>query len=217
MAILLWIEGTRANSPAFIPGLRKKGYHIETVQTGSQALACLSDVGPDLVVLNALSMRSNGSRICKSLHSQANDLPILVIADQNSHYPEDFCADIILTMPFTIRKLYNRIERILPGEGEQIMRAGPIRLDLERKKVVCQKNESRLTPRLILLLKAFMERPGEVIRREQLFRQIWETDYIGDTRTLDVHISWLRHAIEVDPRNPEYLITVRGVGYRLDV
>lgn len=217
MATILWIEGKRANSPSFIPGLRKKGYEIETVQTGAQAQAKLSDVKPDLVVVDSASMRSNGKRICKSLRNQDGNLPILVIADPEKVYSGDFCANIILSLPFTIRKLNNRIIRILPGEGGQVMRTGPIRLDLERKRVRCNEKESRLTPRLIILLKTLMEHEGEVLERKRLFKDIWETDYIGDTRTLDVHISWLRQAIEADPRNPQYLKTIRGVGYRLDV
>ena len=217
MATILWIEGKRANSPSFIPGLRKKGYDIETVQTGTQALANLSDVKPDLVVVDSASMRSNGKRICKSLRNQDGSLPILVIADPEKVYSGDFDANIVLSLPFTIRKLNNRIIRILPGEGGNVIRVGPIRLDLERKRVRCNDKESRLTPRLIILLKTLMTHEGEVLERKRLFKEIWETDYIGDTRTLDVHMSWLRQAIEADPRNPQYLKTIRGVGYRLDV
>lgn len=217
MALILWIEAKRANSPVFIPGLRKKGYLIETVRTGSQASARLDDFQPDLVVVNAASMRSNGTRICKSLRIKDKDLPILIIADNQTEYSNEVCANIVLTLPFTIRKLNNRITRFLPGEGADLLKVGDIQLDQERKKVYCQDRESRLTPRLVLLLKTFMERPNEVIDRKELFRELWETDYIGDTRTLDVHISWLRQAIEKDPRNPRYLKTIRGVGYRLDV
>jgi DNA-binding response OmpR family regulator len=217
MATILWIEGKRTKSPSFIPGLRNKGYDIETVQTGTQALANLSDVKPDLVVVDSASMRSNGKRICKSLRNQDENLPILVIADAEKVYSGDFDANIVLSLPFTIRKLNNRINRILPGEGGNVIRVGPIRLDLERKRVRCNDKESRLTPRLIILLKTLMTHEGEVLERKRLFKDIWETDYIGDTRTLDVHMSWLRQAIEADPRNPQYLKTIRGVGYRLDV
>ena len=217
MAIILWIEGKRANSPTFIPGLRKKGYEVDTVQSGAQALARLADTPADLVVVDSASMRSNGKRICKSLRDQNKNLPILVIADSSKNYSGEISANIILILPFTIRKLNNRIIRFLPGEGGHVLRAGPIRLDLERKKVRCKKKESRLTPRLILLLRTLIEHPGEVVERKKLFRDIWETDYVGDTRTLDVHISWLRQAIEADPRNPQYLKTIRGIGYRLDV
>jgi DNA-binding response OmpR family regulator len=88
---------------------------------------------------------------------------------------------------------------------------------MEQRRVRCMGKQSKLTPRLVGLLKILMEHRGEVIEREKLFSQVWETEYTVDTRTLDVHISWLREAIEVDPRRPRFLKTIRGVGYRLDV
>jgi len=93
---------------------------------------------------------------------------------------------------------------------------GLIRLDTERRRVRCQGREARLTPRLAQLLQILMEHPGAVVERAQLFRQVWKTEYTEDTRTLDVHISWLREALEEDPRHPQFLKTIRGVGYRLD-
>jgi DNA-binding response OmpR family regulator len=87
---------------------------------------------------------------------------------------------------------------------------------VDGKRVRCQGKEERLTPRLTHLLQTLMEHAGEVIEREKLFSEVWKTEYTGDTRTLDVHISWLRQAIEEDPRNPRFLKTIRGVGYRLD-
>ena len=98
-----------------------------------------------------------------------------------------------------------------------MVEAGPIKLDVERNQVQCEEKEARLTPRLVSLLKILMRHPGEVLEREDLFRKVWNTEYTGDTRTLDVHISWLRRAIEEDPRNPHLLKTIRGVGYRLDI
>ncbi len=98
-----------------------------------------------------------------------------------------------------------------------MLHVGPIRLDLENKQLRCQGRETKLTPRLVLLLKILMKHPGEVLEREHLFKEVWSTDYTEDTRTLDVHISWLRRALEDDPRNPKFLKTVRSVGYRLDV
>ena len=215
-ARILWVEGKRADSPPFVPGLRKKGYMVETAATGEEALAVLPNFDPDLVVINAASMRSSGKRICRSVRGHTNGVPIVLISSQGQPAPEDAPVDVSLALPFTPRKLLNRIKPLLPGEGQQLLHVGPIRLDIERKRVRCQGREASLTPRLIQLLKIFMEHPGEALERERLFRHVWNTEYTGDTRTLDVHISWLRQAIEQDPRRPRFLKTIRGVGYRLD-
>jgi DNA-binding response OmpR family regulator len=216
-AKILWIEGRRIVGPTFVPGLRKKGYEVETVTTGKEALSRIPDVDPDLVVLNAASMRSTGTRICQSLRDATDGVPVLVISDVEQTDPEELCANVVLCLPFTTRKLVNRIRPLLPGDGEQVIKVGPIRLDLERKRVRCHGRQATLTPRLAYLLKILMEHPGEAMERGELFREVWNTEYTGDTRTLDVHVSWLRRAIESDPRKPKYLKTIRGVGYRLDV
>lgn len=216
-AKILWVEGKKAGSPPFIAGLRKKGYVVETVFTGNEALARLSSFEPDMVVIDAASMRTSGKRICRSIHDHNSRIPIVMITDSERPVPADTGADVVLPLPFTMRKLINRIKPLLPGEGQNLLHIGSLRLDLERKRVFCQGREASLTPRLMALLKALMSHPGEALERGWLFRQVWNTEYTGDTRTLDVHISWLRQAIEVDPRHPELLKTIRGVGYRLDV
>jgi DNA-binding response OmpR family regulator len=214
---ILWIEGKRADGPSFVPLLRKKDFLVETVLTGTEAITRLSNFDPDLVVINAASLRTSGKRICNDLRKHVNGIPILLIAKPDQMISEDVCANAVLTLPFTLRKLVNRILPLLPGEGSQSLHIGPLWLDLERKRVHCLGREARLTPRLALLLQALMQRAGEVIDRKQLFREVWNTNYTGDTRTLDVHISWLREAIEEDPRKPRFLKTIRGLGYRLDI
>ena len=215
-AKILWIEGKRADSPSFVPTLRKKDYFVETVQTGNAALERVFDLDPDLVVVNAASLRTSGKRICRSLRERLDNLPIIVIVSPDQAKISDPCANVVLTLPFTVRKLVNRIAPLIPGDGNNMLHVGHIRLDLERKQVRCQGKEARLTPRLSRLLQILMQHPGEVIERERLFSEVWKTEYTVDTRTLDVHISWLRQAIEVDPRKPRFLKTIRRVGYRLD-
>lgn len=216
-AKILWIEGKRAESPSFVPDLQKKGYLFETVSTGKAAVALLPVVEPEVVVVNAASLGTSGKRICQVLRDQMDGMPILLIASPSHPAPKNVCADVVLELPFTWRKLNNRLVRLLPAESEHILHVGYIRLDLERKRVRCLGKEERLTPRLMSLLEILLKHPGEVLEREHIFREVWDTDYIDDTRTLDVHISWLRRAIEVDPRRPRFLKTIRGVGYRLDV
>lgn len=216
-ATILWLEGKRAESPHFVPGLRKKGYQVETVSSGAEALARFSAVAPNLVVLNAASMRTSGKRICRSLRELSNGVPIVIISNAEKADNEAHDANVVLYLPFTTRKLLNRISPFLPVEAEDMLSAGPIQLFLDRKLVSCQGRETKLTPRLSNLLKIFLEHPGEALEREQLFRQVWSTEYTVDTRTLDVHISWLRQALEEDPHKPVLLKTIRGLGYRLDV
>jgi DNA-binding response OmpR family regulator len=215
-ARILWIEGKRANSPSFVPSLRKRDYLVETVETGNAGLELLFEFDPDLVVVHAASIRSNGKRICRNLRQKNEQLPIVLILDEDVKV-EETCANIILHLPFTSRKLLNRVIPLLPADEEQMLHVGPIRLYTEMKKVRCQGREAHLTPRLTKLLKILIDNRGVVLEREDLFREVWSTQYTGDTRTLDVHISWLRDVLEENPRKPKFLKTIRGVGYRLDI
>lgn len=216
-AKILWIEGRQGEGAPFINTLRKKGYTVEIATSGSEALERLTAINPDLAVLNAASFRSSGTRMCSTLRKQSARLPIVFITAAGNPTPAYEMANAVLTLPFTTRKLLNWILPLLPWGTEQTLAAGPIRLDVESRRVECDGKVTRLTPSLTQLLKMLIDRRGEVLQREEVFRQVWETDYTGDTRTLDVHISWLRQAIEANPRQPVYLKTIRGVGYRLDI
>jgi len=216
-ASILVIEGKHADHPAFAPALRKKSFEVELVASGNEALKRLAGKSrPDVVVVNAATLRTSGKRICQALREKVANVPILLILDPD-HDVEKAEVDVILTLPFTAQKLVNRINHLLPTDGKNSIHAGPIRLDMERRTVKCAGKQARLTPRLVRLLKILIDHRGEVIERKTLFSQVWETDYTDDTRTLDVHISWLRRAIEADPDHPKLLKTARGVGYRLDV
>jgi len=215
-ATILIIEGRHAEIPSFATDLQKKGFHVETAQTGSQAESRLDKISPDLVVINAASLRSSGVRICQSIRKKNAQLPIILILEPKKTGSKE-SADVILNLPFTVQKLVNRIRPLLPSDGKNVIHAGPIHLDTERRRVRCLSKNNKLTPRLVALLNILMDHHGEVVERENLFKEVWETDYTGDTRTLDVHISWLRRAIERDPLKPKFLKTIRGVGYRLDI
>jgi DNA-binding response OmpR family regulator len=103
-----------------------------------------------------------------------------------------------------------------PTDDKYILKAGPIELNLQTQLVSSNGEQTRLTPRLVKILEMLIDHHGEVVQRDPLFKTVWETDYTGDTRTLDVHISWLRQAVEEDPKHPRFIKTVRGVGYKLD-
>jgi DNA-binding response OmpR family regulator len=216
-ATLLVIEGKHSDNPAFVPALLNKGFSVELAFNGGDASTRLSNgYAPDVIVVNAASLRSSGKRICQALKEKKPKTPILLILDPGQEV-DTAVADTVISLPFTAQKLINRIRHLLPEDGKNSIHAGLLRLDVGKRMVSCQGKRSRLTPRLVGLLKVLMERQGEVIDRKDLFSKVWETDYTEDTRTLDVHISWLRHAIEVDPDHPRVIMTVRGVGYRLDV
>jgi DNA-binding response OmpR family regulator len=213
---LLVIEGRHAEIPSFAPDLQKKGFDVVSAQNGNEAVSKLKQTNPHLVIVNAPSLRSTGIRICLSLRKKDSKIPIILIVENEKPIDNDL-ADSTLVLPFTVQKVVNRIKALMPGDGNNVFSVGPIRLDLENRRVRSLGKNTKLTPRLITLLQLLMDKHGEVVEREALFKKVWETNYTGDTRTLDVHISWLRRAIELDPDNPKFLKTVRGVGYRLDV
>lgn len=215
---ILWVEGRWTSNPGFIPALRKKGFEIETVSNGKEAVDEINDDIPAMVVVDAASMRTSGSRICKSIRETANGLPIMLISGREKTVDKNFdFANVVLVLPFTARKLINRIVPLMPGDKKSMEKVGPIRVDRGRRQLICYGKKTTLTPRLMRLFSVLRENKGEVVDREWLFKKVWRTEYTGDTRTLDVHISWLRDAIEKDPRKPKLLTTIRGVGYRLDV
>jgi DNA-binding response OmpR family regulator len=213
---LLVIEGRHAEIPSFAPDLQKKGFDVVSAQNGSEAVSQLKQTSPILVIVNAPSLRSTGIRICLSIRKKDAKIPIILIVEKEKPVDKEM-VDSILALPFTVQKLVNRVKALMPGDGNNVVSIGPIRLDLENRRVRSLGKNTKLTPRLITLLQILMDKHGEVVEREALFKKVWETNYTGDTRTLDVHISWLRRAIELDPDNPKFLKTIRGVGYRLDV
>lgn len=180
-------------------------------------MAYIAEKQPQVILVDAASMRTNGKRICRSLRQSAPGVPLILVIEPRYGSADEFDANVVLVQPFTLQKLLNRIRPLMPNEEDNMLCAGPLQLNVEQRWVRCRDHLVPLTPRLVSLLKILMDHPGEVVERSQLFQQVWETTYVGDTRTLDVHISWLRQAVEEDPRRPKLIQTVRGVGYRLDV
>ncbi len=216
-AKVLLIESERANALSFAPALEKRGYTVTVEHHTQTVLKRLPLLGPDIVVLDAASLKTSGARMCRQLRSQLNGTPILVIADKKNTPDPNCGANALLMAPFTPRKLLNGVSRLLPGEASAYLQVGPIKLNLAQKRIVCGGREERVTPKQARLLEMFLRAPNLVLTRKQIIKHVWDTDYTGDTRTLDVHISWLRNVIEPNPRKPRYLKTLRGQGYRLDL
>ena len=214
---ILWAGKRRADIPSFVPDLEAKGYFVTFVSTGKDALDKLARNKPDVMVVDAASMRTSGSRICKTINSKYPSLPLILINTPTNLPTNEIKADIQLVHPFTIRKLENRIIPYAPSDGKNLLKAGPIQLDIERQVIRCNKKEEHVTPRMANLLKMLIDQKGKVIDREKLFSKIWSTNYTEDTRSLDVHINWLRKIIEKNPKKPKLILTVRGKGYKLDL
>lgn len=214
--VILIIEGSRGDYSSFGEELSGKGYQVTKAPSGSAGLAVLESVKPHVVIVDAASLRTSGVRICQSLRISADSLPIILIADQNHTIPKTIDANLVLKLPFTVQKLINRLHAYHPTDDKFILQVGPIELNIRSQLVTCHDRQTKLTPRLVKILKMLMENNGKVVKRDPLFTEIWDTEYTGDTRTLDVHISWLRQAIEEDPHNPKLIRTERGVGYILE-
>ena len=214
-AAILIVEG-KAGEHSFVPALEKAGYQVFVVQTGAAALATIEKTGIQLIVFDASFMRSSGARICRRLRRVTETTPLIHVRAENQTLDQSADADVFMQRPFTPRKILNRIRALLPADEvkEEIVRYGSICLYRTKRSVeVNGQGESQLTPKLTLLLEEFIRHPNEVITRRQLMQNVWNTDYIGDTRTLDVHIRWMRELIEMDPAHPVILKTVRSKGY----
>lgn len=216
--VVLVVEGNRADLLSAAPALEgKKQYQLHVFHTAKDALAALAAIQPDLIIFNAATMRSSGTRSCRSLRRASNGVPIIHVRSEDAAEDKSAEADVYLKRPFTPRKLLNRIKALLPVDfaREEVICCGGLTLYKTKRVVdVSGKGENRLTPKLARLLEEFMRHPNEVVSRKQLMQNVWKTDYVGDTRTLDVHIRWIREAIEQDPAQPKLLQTVRGKGYR---
>ena len=175
----------------------------------------LGRVKPDVMVVDAASMRTTGSRICKSVQAKNSSIPIILINSPDNLPTNEIVAEVQLVLPFTIRKLENRIIPFSPGDGDEILKAGPIHLDMDRQVIRCNCKEEHVTPRMAELLKMMIKQKGVLLDRKKMFSRIWKTDYTEDTRSLDVHINWLRKIVEEDYNNPKLIVTVRGKGYKL--
>ncbi len=193
------------------PELEQKGYKVSSIHNG-QVLERIESERPDLIILDGKRHREDFRSVRKRLN-----IPVLAIVDKGVSIRDNIGADAYLPRPLTTRKVLARIRKIVRAQDAPTMRVGDITLNLETRSVTKAGHTFPLTPKEFKLLKIFMLRQGEVLTRRYLMKNVWETEYIGDTRTLDVHIHWLRGKIEDDPNMPIHLRTVRGVGYRFEV
>ncbi|HEX2908681.1 MAG TPA: response regulator transcription factor [Phototrophicaceae bacterium] len=194
----------------------EKRYHVLAASSGKQALTLASAQLPHLIVLDAVSMRTPGERICQELRTGLPGIPIIHIHPGPKETAQSR-ADVLLFSPLSTRKLTGAVSRLLKTQDNELINCGPFVMNLGQRVLIVAGQETQLTPKQALLVETFFRHAGQTVERKMLMEKVWNTDYLGDTRTLDVHIRWLRKVLESDPSKPRYLLTVRGVGYRLEI
>lgn len=214
-ATVLLIANDNAVTTLFAEAFNKKEYAVLTAHSGRQALAQVKVRMPDVIVLDTTSPRLSVKKLVRSLRSHST--AILILLAQNTNRAEGMShAQLVLPKNTTPKKLVQRLRAALDNRPPREMRTGNLTLNVERRRITRGSRSHKLTPKEFALLKLFMQRPGQIVTRGTLMKEIWNTDYLGDTRTLDVHMRWLREKIEEDPNDPTILLTVRGEGYRLE-
>jgi two-component system OmpR family response regulator len=208
--------------------LRKDGYDVVTANDGEQAIEVARREKPDLLILDIMLPKMNGFEVCRILR-QEMIVPILMLtakADETDKIVGlEIGADDYMTKPFSMRELLARVRAMLrrtkmtepSSAGESAsLKNGNIEIDIARHRASLSGAALELSPKEFDLLAFLAKNKGLVFSREQLLEKVWGYDYAGDTRTVDVHIRWLRQKIETDPSHPKYLLTVRGTGYKLE-
>jgi len=225
MPTLLLIDDDEMITDPVKRALVESGYEVMVAHDGASGLELATERDPDLVILDVMLPGMDGWAVCRELRARSS-VPILMLTALGDEVDRvlglELGADDYLTKPFSMRELQARIRALLRRvEMDRSRRAIPERivigemaLDLATRRVHKASVELALRFKEFELLSLLMSRPGEVVTRAQLFDEVWGTEWLGDTRTLDVHIRWLREKIEADPSDPHYIQTVRSVGYR---
>lgn len=206
---VLLVEGKLTDSDSIKPDLLKRGDEVIVAHNPLKAPSMAMADWPDLIVLNACAGLLNVDEICQALDETRLEFPRLVVSRDQTYKD-----DAHLPIPFNSRQLTQRIKKAIGDQDNRFLRVGDITLDGLKRQVRRGDRTEHLTPKEFNLLHLLMQHDDEVLDRRTIMKEVWETDYLGDTRTLDVHIRWVREKLEDNPSRPQYIITVRGVGYR---
>ena len=226
MVKILAVEDEASFSDALAYLLGREGFEVIVADTGTAAVEIFERQGADLILLDLMLPGLSGTEVCRQIRAKSS-VPIIMLTAKDSEVDKvvglELGADDYVTKPYSSRELVARIRAVLRRRGEAveevfdgILEAGPVRLDVERH-IVTINNETVAFPlKEFELLEFLMRNSGRVLTRTQLIDRVWGSDYFGDTKTLDVHIKRLRAKIEKDPANPEFIQTVRGLGYKFE-
>jgi two-component system, OmpR family, response regulator RegX3 len=226
VARVLVVEDEESFSDALSYMLRKEGFEVSVAATGTSALTEFDRTGADIVLLDLMLPEMSGTEVCRQLRSRSH-VPIIMVTARDSEIDKvvglEIGADDYVTKPYSPRELVARIRAVLrrnAGEVAELaapsLSAGPVRMDVERHVVTVSGAAVPLPLKEFELLEMLLRNAGRVLTRGQLIDRVWGADYVGDTKTLDVHVKRLRSKIEPEPSTPRYIVTVRGLGYKFE-
>lgn len=225
MTRVLIVEDEDSFSEALSFMLRKEGFEVAVAADGPSAVELFERQGADIVLLDVMLPGLPGTEVCRQIRAMSS-VPIVMLTAKDGEIDKvvglELGADDYVTKPFSTRELVARLRAVLrrqssaaeEGTSAGILEAGPVRMDVERHLVVVNGDEVKLPLKEFELLELLLRNSGRVLTRGQLIDRIWGTNYVGDTKTLDVHVKRIRAKIEPDPANPQYLVTLRGLGYK---
>ena len=225
MTRILVVEDEISYSDPLSYLLRKEGYEVAVAETGPAALEEFDRAGADLVLLDLMLPGLGGADVCRALRQRSN-VPVIMLTAKDSEIDKvvglEIGADDYVTKPYSSRELLARIKAVLRrlSEPEELvpstLEAGPVRMDVERHVVTVNGAPASLPLKEFELLEMLLRNTGRVLTRMQLIDRVWGSDYVGDTKTLDVHVKRLRAKVEPDPASPRHIVTVRGLGYKFE-
>jgi two-component system response regulator RegX3 len=224
---VLVVEDEESFVDALLVGLRREGFRVEVARDGAQALDVFDVVQPDLVLLDVMLPRLSGIDVCRQLRKKSR-VPIIMVTAKGAEIDTvvglEVGADDYVTKPYRMRELVARMRAVLRRMPEDrvaelssvAVEVGDVALDPDQHLVMIRGDEAALPLKEFELLHLFLANAGRVLPRETLIDRVWGSDYVGDTKTLDVHVKRLRAKIETDPANPERIVTIRGLGYKYE-
>jgi len=205
--------------------LRQEGFEVAVASTGPEGIAEFDRGGADIVLLDVMLPGLSGTEVCRTLRAKSS-VPVIMLTARDSEIDKvvglELGADDYVTKPFSTRELVARVRAVLrrgieaEDEVNTALEAGPVRMDVERHVVTVDGQQLAMPLKEFELLEMLLRNAGRVLTRGQLIDRVWGADYVGDTKTLDVHVKRLRAKIEPDAGAPRYLVTVRGLGYKFE-
>jgi two-component system response regulator RegX3 len=228
---VLVVEDEDSFIDALTVGLTREGFKVSIARDGAEALDMFDDVAPDLVLLDVMLPKVSGLDVCRELRSRSN-VPIIMVTAKGAEIDTvvglEVGADDYVTKPYRLRELVARMRAVLrrrptdeatplPLPADDVVTVGDVSLDHQRHEVTIRGADARLPLKEFELLALLLENAGRVLTRDVLIDRVWGADYVGDTKTLDVHIKRLRSKVEEDPTHPSRIVTIRGLGYKYEV